>query len=131
MILISIYLYIYICITDVSYGMSYEYLIYQTYQMAVRWQSDGSVSLRLMDSELQDLEKTRRNIPTIQLRDLNAEANRPRAAVVEGCRASGVTFKTCWALERKLQKNEFACLKLFEHVVYSIYGHLKGGPVIQ
>ena len=111
--------------------MSYEYLIYQTYQMAVRWQSDGSVSLRLMDSELQDLENTRRNIPTIQLRDLNAEANRPRAAVVEGCRASGVTFKTCWALERKLQKNEFACLKLFEHVVYSIYGHLKGGPVIQ
>jgi len=92
-----------------------------------------------MDSELQDLENTRRNIPTIQLRDLNAEANRPRAAVVEGCRASGVTyvtFKTCWALEWNMMSTEtsekkFACLKLFERVVYSIYGHLKGGPVIQ
>ena len=87
--------------------MSYEYLIYQTYQMAVRWHR--CVSLRLMDSELQDLENTRRNIPTIQLRDLNAEANRPRAAVVEGCRASGVTyvtFKTCWALEWNMMSTE-------------------------
>lgn len=45
--------------------------------------------------------------------------------------------KTCWAngMEHdehgNFRKKQFACLKLFEHVVYSIYGHLKGGPVIQ